>query len=78
MKLHVRKSVKSMIFILNLNPASLSFKEGWLFNMVSKQSIEFALEKTNFRRIFRNNIEESLGVFLKHQLQGHVGVTSPT
>ena len=32
MGLHVREGVKCMIFILNLNPSSLSFLESWSFN----------------------------------------------
>ena len=31
--------VKDMIFILNLNPTSLSFYESWSFNMVSELSL---------------------------------------
>ena len=39
MGLHVKESVKGMIFILNPNPTSLSFYESWSFNMVSKPSL---------------------------------------
>ena len=28
--------LRIMIFILNLNPTSLSFQDSWLFNMISK------------------------------------------
>ena len=30
----MKEGVKSMIFILNLDPISLIFKENWLFNML--------------------------------------------
>ena len=33
MGLHMREGVRSMIFILNPNPTSLSFWESWLFNI---------------------------------------------
>ena len=32
MRLHVREGIKVMIFILNQNSTSLSFKESWSFN----------------------------------------------
>ena len=37
---HVMEGVKGMIFILNQNPISLSFKESWLFNKYMSSKLD--------------------------------------
>ena len=46
MGLHVRESVKGMIFILNPNPNSLSSLESWSFNTL--QEVDFITIKIKF------------------------------